>query len=198
MCAIFGSKDKDKFIELADLNSYRGQHSFSIAQFDQDSNLLSLIKKEGEFDSDFNLFDDCFYLIGHTQAPTTQSSKIHPCEKNDSMLWHNGIIKQFVLDEHNWQGWDTEFLLDNLDSLSEINGSFACVHYQNSVLQLFRNEISPLFYDYDLNISSTKFKDCVSLRPNVFVELNLKNQSIDRINQEFTTKENPYYFTGNK
>ena len=33
MCAIFGSKDKQKFLELAELNQYRGNHSWSTTCF---------------------------------------------------------------------------------------------------------------------------------------------------------------------
>ena len=33
MCAIFGSKDKDKFLELAELNQYRGNFAHSTTVF---------------------------------------------------------------------------------------------------------------------------------------------------------------------
>ena len=33
MCAIFGSSDKEKFLELAELNQYRGKYSNSTSVF---------------------------------------------------------------------------------------------------------------------------------------------------------------------
>ena len=33
MCAIFGSKDKEKFLELAELNQYRGNFAHSTTVF---------------------------------------------------------------------------------------------------------------------------------------------------------------------
>ena len=36
MCAIFGSKDKDKFLELAELTQYRGNFAHSTTVFQQE------------------------------------------------------------------------------------------------------------------------------------------------------------------
>ena len=56
--------------------------------------------------------------------------------------------------------WDTGLMHDwliNKKSLDYIDGTFACLRYKNGKLYIFRNEISPLFIDDELNISSTKF-----------------------------------------
>lgn len=194
MCAIFGSKDFSFFKSLAELNSYRGQHSYSITQFDRSLNIINQIKSIGNFDYQFKADFNTEYFLGHIQAPTTQVSGIHPCIKNSKMLWHNGIIKQFELDKFNWTGWDTEFLLDHLNQLSDINGSFACALYEENILTFFRNEISPLFFDLNLNISSTKFENSTSLIPNRIFKMNLAKSELKDINKVFVTKENPYYF----
>ena len=78
MCAIFGSFDKEKFFELAKLNSYRGSHSYSIAYYDR-KNVAIVDKGFGEF-PEIDL-DNNYYYIGHVQAPTTDSkdkNSIHP------------------------------------------------------------------------------------------------------------------------
>jgi hypothetical protein len=51
MCAIVGSFDKDKLIELIKLNSYRGSHSFSVTMLD--SIRIRVVEKAfGEVDID--------------------------------------------------------------------------------------------------------------------------------------------------
>ena len=58
---------------------------------------------------------------------------------------------------------------------------------------IFRNEISPLFYDRYLNISSTKFEGGQSLEPNKVFKLNFNYGAILTPVAEFQTFENPYY-----
>jgi hypothetical protein len=148
------------------------------------------------------------YKICHVQAPTTEArdeSNIHPAEINGRRLWHNGIVKDFdvkrLQEKHSTnEAWDTKLILlelleDNwLENLSEINGSFACIFQENDVIYVFRNEISPLFYDSDLNISSVRFEGSNSLPPNRVFILDLKNRALVDPGFEFSTKENPYYF----
>ena len=108
-----------------------------------------------------------YYYIGHQQAPTTEAKDlqaIHPAVEDGALLWHNGIIKAddvvrlqrlYETDEK----WDTQLLLrDYLDTcnLSQIDGTFACVLYSDYQLRIFRNEISPMFYNEQGDISSTK------------------------------------------
>ncbi len=215
MCAIVGSFDKDKLIELVKLNSYRGQHSYSISEYDVEEQKLRLLRKEfGEFNlNGIELTEGCYY-IAHTQAPTTEAkahNNIHPSvEADECMLWHNGIIKQDCV---NWlqeevkmpnEKWDTKLLHEYLrygKDLSEINGTFSCLWYNLGKLYLFRNEISPMFMDEHRNISSTKFENSWSVEANrmwsmVFEEeaMNIGDREVV-LKQEykFTTKENPYF-----
>jgi hypothetical protein len=62
------------------------------------------------------------------------------------------------------------------------------------MLHVFRNEIAPLFYDYDLNISSVRFEGSESLPPNRVFILDSENRELLETEFEFSTKENPYYF----
>jgi asparagine synthetase B (glutamine-hydrolysing) len=201
MCGIFCSFERDKLIELSKLNSYRGSHSFSFTRFGDEP-----IRRFGKFD--VSLADQVGYKICHVQAPTTEvrdASSIHPAELYGRRLWHNGIVKDFdvkrLQKKHNTEeAWDTKLILlelledDWLKNLSEINGSFACVFQEGDMLYVFRNEISPLFYDYDLNISSVRFEGSFSLPPNKVFILDLENRELLETEFEFSTKENPYYF----
>jgi len=206
MCAIVGSFDKDKLIELVKLNSYRGQHSYSISEYNVDERKLHLLRKEfGEFNLDgIELTEGCYY-IAHTQAPTTEAkahNNIHPSvEADECMLWHNGIIKQNCV---NWlqeevkmpnEKWDTKLLHEYLrygKDLSEINGTFSCLWYNLGILYLFRNEISPMFRDEDMNLSSTKFDGSMPVPANKMFWVDLENNILDEV-YSFTTKENPYF-----
>tara|TARA_B100000287_G_C20657486_1_gene789011 strand:- start:1016 stop:1645 length:630 start_codon:yes stop_codon:yes gene_type:complete len=208
MCAIFGSFKKEKLEELAELNSYRGQLSYSISQYDPEEKKLFLKRKcEGSFNiEDVQLDDGCYY-IAHIQAPTTAASaidSIHPSARNETgdLLWHNGILKESFVKQMqealpSEQLWDTgllhDWLLVNKD-ISEVDGTFSCARYiEGDGMFLFRNEISPLFIDEHINISSTKFEGSKPTTPNEVLRIDFENGSLVT-EDTFTTKENPYYF----
>lgn len=207
MCAIFGSFEVDKLKELALLNSYRGERSFSISEYNPDTKeLLTKQKCMGRFSLDNVELKAGMYYVAHIQAPTTEASaieSIHPSDRNDGhdLLWHNGILKENFVEEMQStlasdQKWDTGLLHDWLieeKSLSDVDGTFACLRYVDGDIQLFRNEISPLFVDDKLNISSTKFAGSDPLVPNMIWTLDF-NEYIMNKGLSFTTKENPYYF----
>lgn len=201
MCSIIGSFNKDKIKELYNLNSYRGALSYSLTTFEYDNEgrlrLGVLFQDEGPMPD--NLIDahhniEGRFVIAHSQAPTTQTKNIHPAIYGSALLWHNGIIKQKSISEGTW---DTAWLLEQIinygwSSLSRIDGTYACVMYDGANLYIFRNEISPLFVDKYLNISSTKFEGSQSLPPNKVFKIDINAQRLDVI-AHFTTLENPYY-----
>lgn len=200
MCAITGSFNKNKLVELYKLNSYRGELSYSIGSFSRSSNrtrLDILIQDQGKMPG--NLIDSIPYnpgqfFVAHSQAPTQGSSQIHPAVYEDVLLWHNGIIKQKSLPHG---VWDTEWLVQNISDygwsvLSRVDGTFACIMFRNNNLYVFRNEISPLFIDSDFNISSTKFEGSRSLPPNVVFKLDITEKKLDA-EATFQTLENPYF-----
>ena len=88
----------------------------------------------------------------------------------DCALWHNGIIKADIVDklsEETGTKWDTMQILRKItssddnwwDSLNGFDGSFSCLMYvRTKGLLMFRNQISPMYVDVNLNISSTKFE----------------------------------------
>jgi hypothetical protein len=204
MCAITGSFSKHKLQDLYRLNAYRGELSYSLSAFsfdernvrletlmqDRDRMPEGLIKELSEGDNK--------YYIAHSQAPTTNANNIHPAVFGDCMLWHNGIVKQKTLSEGTW---DTQWLLEQIlnygwSALSRVDGTFACMMYNSGELFVFRNEISPMFYDKDLNFSSTKVEFAESLPPNKVFKINLKYKQISPV-AYFETMENPYYIPEN-
>lgn len=200
MCAISGSFSKSKLKELYKLNAYRGEMNFSLTAFEahNDKTRLGIIYQDAGGLPDFLVdsqveFPTRFFLT-HSQAPTSGASNIHPATYSSALLWHNGIIKQKVVDADTW---DTQWMLSQIvdygwSVLSRIDGSFACVMFYEGKLYFFRNEISPLFIDDDLNISSTKFEGSRAVTPNYVWEMDIKTRNFWSI-AEFETMENPYF-----
>ena len=206
MCSIIGSFDKNKIIELAMLNAYRGQHSYSIAYYNPFSANISFLERGlGPLPINNINIPDNQYCIVHQQAPTTslKDSTIHPAQIGKQLLWHNGIIKaehvkKMQKDLYCSHGWDTYLILRQIkdtDNPDGIDGTFACLWYDESGLSVFRNEISPLFYDKDFNLSSTKVDGFDSIPANQLLLFEPLNKTLDLI-REFKTVENPYYFYG--
>ena len=198
MCAIVASFDKKKLKELYKLNAYRGELSYSLSAFQYNEHKvtnLSLDQGLGKIpETLISELADGSYYITHTQAPTTESDNIHPAVYGNCYLWHNGIIKQKSLSPGTW---DTQWLQEQIlsygwSSLSRIDGTFACLMYNVNDLFVFRNEISPMYYDKALNFSSTRFNNSISLPPNIVYKINLQYQAIDAV-AYFDTFENPYY-----
>ena len=214
MCAIIGSYDVDSLRKLIELNSYRGSTSFSFAAYNE--KLACIWRTREHFTLSIPEYEK-LYKICHIQAPTSDQRDevwIHPAEsKKKSLLWHNGIIKQNEIErlqkEYNTQEkWDTQLMLELIDQygfdiLSGIDGSFACVYsrpftnsldFSTDLLYAFRNEISPLYYDDNMNISSTKFENSSLLPANIVFQLDYFYGEIINTGYTFKTKENPYYF----
>lgn len=208
MCAIIGSFSIDKYKELYELNAYRGTLTSSFTVIDEDSEIVTL----NRFNNPERMFEvinntlftgehGCYFL-GHSQAPTTASKSVHPAEINDSLLWHNGIIKDKEIKRWNEKlgtnfVWDTELLLNivNLygtEGLSDVDGTFACILARGRDFYVFRNAIAPLFYDNELNISSTKFKGSKPVPPEKVFRLDFDHRMLDGAGQSFKTKNNPY------
>jgi len=200
MCALTGSFSKLKLEDLYRLNAYRGELSYSLSAFtfDEHKTRLNTIMQDSDkmpkgLISDLAEGDNMYY-IAHSQAPTTSTNNIHPAVYGDAMLWHNGIIKQKTIPDNTW---DTLWLLEQImyygwSSLSRIDGTFACIMYNGGELFVFRNDISPLFYDKDLNFSSTKFEGGRSLEPNKVFRVDLTNKQLSVV-AFFETHENPYF-----
>jgi hypothetical protein len=134
-----------------------------------------------------------------------------PCPEYtpDYALWHNGIIKANVVErlaQETGTKWDTGQILSKIaasgqvpgqmwwECLNEFDGSFSCLMYSRGKgLYMFRNQISPMFMDTNLNISSTKFEGSFHTDPDIVWKMNPLEVKITEIGR-FKTVENPYYF----
>lgn len=205
MCAIVGSFDKSKLIELIELNSYRGSHSYSYSTISADG-LSIIVQEHGTIDTNIIDIDKTgAYGLVHIQAPTTEAKStdnIHPARDRYTALWHNGIIKASHVKKMQEKfgddtNWDTQLLLRAVnsarDELNLVDGSFSCLWHDGVTTYLFRNAISPMFYDKDLNISSTKFEGSIPTPANKMLELNFNTKGLYN-DGEFKTVENPYFF----
>ena len=216
MCSITASFDFNKLKELTKLNEYRGTHSHSLFLIDKYTGKiifghknLGPIELDEMEKNDIERLPKNVFFIAHQQAPTTDNKDnkfVHPAHIGENYLWHNGIIKEREIERlqeelRSTTTWDTALLLQkiiNEGKPNNIDGTFSCVWLKKNSLLTFRNEISPLFVDNKLNISSTKFEGSTSLPPNKIFELDLlykenNTQGLEQIDV-FTTKENPYYF----
>lgn len=222
MCAIVGSFNTEKLQELVKLNLYRGSHSYSFSLYDTYLQRLTIIKRNiGEIDLDEINVPSRHYGIVHVQAPTTSArdlDSVHPAraefissftvdkntkhEEYKEALWHNGILKEDTIvklqQRYGRISWDTLLLLTELSvngwsALDNIDGTFSCFYYNNGGCYLFRNEISPMFIDNELNISSTKFSNSQATEPNKVLKLEFDYKTAAPIHT-FKTVENPYYF----
>jgi len=217
MCSIIGSFEYHMLVQLYELNSYRGTHSHSVSVYDfRNKKMVYVDRGMGELSmSQLNNICRTFpgqYYIVHSQAPTTDNTSlltVHPAAfhhsevRSTSLLWHNGILKPSTikkLQEETGLGttWDTQLILNymiNRGNLSDIDGTFACLMHHMGEMYMFRNEISPLFIDFDMNISSTKFDNndegSFSIKPNHVFKLDLFNKHTI-IESTFSTKNSPY------
>lgn len=211
MCSILGSFNKEKIIELCKLNEYRGQHSHSISYFDPKISEMILVKRS-KGPVNYNEIDipKGHYCIVHMQAPTSEDqNSIHPAEIKEInkswYLWHNGILKPKTIDYlHELYGlkeikWDTQLLLYHIYKNlfpDDIDGSMACLFYMPFCnLILFRNEISPLYVDKDLNISSTKFENSEMIEHGKMLAMDFKGNQLYYL-APFREVSGPYYFGG--
>lgn len=206
MCAIVGSFDKAKLIELINLNSYRGSHSYSFSTIDPVNGLWVRAREFGTIDIDSIDIPESSYALVHVQAPTTEAkskNNIHPAIDGNTRLWHNGIIKSNYVKElqkkyGNDTEWDTELFLRAInksrDELCLMDGSFSCLYHDGDRAYLFRNSISPMFYDDELNISSTRFVNSKETQPECILSIDLENRRLYNTGFTFKTVDNPYFF----
>ena len=209
MCSIIGSFSKDKIVDLVKLNLYRGQHSYSYSYYNPEDNTIQVTRGLGEIPLDSINIPQGHYCIAHMQAPTTENkdiNSVHPAQIGNTFLWHNGIIKAKWIEKrknhievsevpNRYNSWDTYLILRQYvedGHLNNIDGTFSCMYYSPMEgLQLFRNEISPLFIDKDYNISSIKFDNSSPLKANIIWNF-IPGECIIE-DGTFNTAENPYY-----
>jgi len=193
MCSIYITDNKSDFFNLRDSCDSRGNFSYSV-----------MYEKENSFhvEKSFNKINDLKesgIYIGHSQAPTNgmikDINRIHPCDKNNSYLYHNGILKKSFIEKYSDEKWDTKVLFDllekyNFSILSDIDGSFACIYIKENNIYIFRNKLCNLYYN-GKNICSIKYDESYNIIPDGIV-YNFKDFKLKETGFIFSTKNNPY------
>ena len=100
MCGIFGATDKERFKSLYNLNKQRGNFSFGCCFLTQDRRSQYCESAPGEVNLDDLMSDNYYYLLGHTQAPTSSArgydrATSHPFVDGDWVVAHNGVLSNF-------------------------------------------------------------------------------------------------------
>lgn len=215
MCGLFASADPIKLENLFNLNFKRGQKGFSQSGFSfVDGNMLFWEARNNskKLEIDPKYLSD--YNICHVVAPTTADPQFHPAVRESqphesegfTALWHNGILKQETIDSLRGSDedtvWDTQLMVNQLHYLntqdevsaflSKLDGSFACLMLKDSSLYVFRNALSPLFYDNMLNFSSVKFSFSQSLPAGIVYIVDFETRSLIDSGAHFETLNNPY------
>lgn len=217
MCGLFASRDTQKLKELFDLNSRRGQTRMSITEChvgEADFTVIDVKTFPNVRSDRIDQTTGGTFRLVHIQAPTDPMNvDSHPSIHPNGFLWHNGILKEdtikdlqqtYGVPDVTWDtrlmhiGMMTEEMMSNdpkrLGSfLSRLDGSFACFYADGFCdLLVFRNAISPLFYDDRMNFSSLKFNGSKSIPHGVVWKVDFQyNQLIDT-GIHFTTQNNPY------
>jgi glucosamine 6-phosphate synthetase-like amidotransferase/phosphosugar isomerase protein len=101
MCGIFGSKNKNTFLDLYNLNKERGDFSYGGYYFSNNHSYLFRSKSGPVSIEDLPEAD---YYLGHTRAPTGSQApfsvwQCHPFTSFKYLFAHNGIINTRDLEE---------------------------------------------------------------------------------------------------
>ena len=209
MCSIVGSFSKQRFKELIKLNQSRGSFSYSFMVINPETfEIIQMVQDFGGFNYDVIDASPDGYYIGHTQAPTggliQDPERIHPALYKEKFLFHNGIIKQKDVERlkaelETDESWDSKLMLQEIANkglkftLDTIDGSFACVYFNGTSINVFRSAAGILFVGNDLDISSTKFDNSVRIEKDTIYNFDLNNKTISKI-EDFTSKSSPYFY----
>lgn len=134
MCGIFGSTDRERFKTLYNLNRERGDFAFGCLLLTKNKDVQYCETQPGVVDVDEFFNENYFYLLGHTQAPTSSEREFsrntsHPFIDGDWIVAHNGVLSnhqqliQKYLPEHS-NPVDSSIipaLLNHLDDDNELN-----------------------------------------------------------------------------
>jgi hypothetical protein len=202
MCGISASFNLDTLLELIDINNKRGTFSFSLLVYNTKKEAIEAIYQSFsdsrpsiiEYYKQLNNKD--LYYISHSQAPTSTDigltediTRIHPAKLDNRVLYHNGILKEKSINQLQLkyglkENWDTKLLLtcidDSYNNLNQIEGSYACIDILKDI-KIFRNESSILYFDDELNLSSTKIKNMKEVPINAVFILNFKDMELNNI-----------------
>ena len=193
MCAIFGTKNKELFDSLYELNHKRGGFAFSAAFKNKDGKIMTTRGREY-----IKPLVNAKYILAHDQAPTSSvrlydSKTSHPFVCGNWMVAHNGVLTNHkkLLPNHNCDV-DSSYIPALLDSenngeissiknvCSLLEGTFACwiVNKRSGNIYLVKQG-STLFAD-DYTFSSVQFKNSYPLNGGVVYQITDRIRSIGK------------------
>ena len=200
MCSIFGSFNKNRVIELAELNQFKGTFSYSLTQDDRSH------KAFGKFDNDIvnDIVQTDNYVIGHVQAPTggmvKDDNRIHPTSIGKSLLWHNGLLTkrgikylQDYLDTT--EEFDTKLLHEyfvryNFTFLEKIEGLLTCIFKHGSDFYVFRTKHGKLYVNDELELSSERFEGSKCINYDTIYKMNFAEKRLQPVSYFKTNRYN--------
>jgi hypothetical protein len=200
MCSIFGSFNKNRVIELAELNQFKGTFSYSLTQDDRSH------KAFGKFDNDIvnDIVQTDNYIIGHVQAPTggmiKDDNRIHPTSVGQSLLWHNGLLTkrgikylQDYLDTT--EEFDTKLLHEyfvryNFTFLNKIEGLFTCIFKHGTGYYVFRTKHGKLYVNEELDLSSERFEGSKCINYDTIYKMNFAEKRLQPVSYFKTNRYN--------
>lgn len=100
MCGIFGATEEDRFKTLYNLNKERGNFSFGCCFVTKDKRTQLCEAQPGAIDVEHFFTEPYYYLLGHTQAPTSSMRDFsretsHPFITESWVVAHNGVLSNF-------------------------------------------------------------------------------------------------------
>lgn len=211
MCAIVGSNNFQRFIELIDLNKIRGNLTFGglfvsadryhVIKLDSLSNINEKLKR---------FSTDTLYFLGHLQAPTSSertinTDNIHPFVSGNYICAHNGVLTNFedLLKTHSITNHQSRVdssiiprLIDKyvyqrqlspVDAiktvLQEINGTYSLWLYDKGDRSVYFARLSStVFYD-TVDISSVKTGNMIELPEYKIYKLDLRDNKLTIVSE---------------
>jgi len=100
MCGIFGATDRERFKTLYNINRERGDFAFGCLFLTENRDVQYCESQPGVVEVEEFFSDRYFYLLGHTQAPTSSERNFnkdtsHPFIDGDWVVAHNGVLSNF-------------------------------------------------------------------------------------------------------
>ena len=159
MCAIFGSFNKTMFEVLHEANKERGNFASSIVSIGEEDVYVAKFQGSPNMD-DINYSDDCVYITGHVQAPTSAMrdwsyDTSHPFESLSWSVSHNGVLTN----THEMRDRYVDFVENEVDTAVIVNMLQLFTETQTSKkvdpILILRRVLSQLEGTYALSIIDT-------------------------------------------
>lgn len=158
MCGIFGSRNPERFQELMELNSERGEFATGLMIHDPNEGII-IKKQAGKSKIHFNRKYPGIYFAGHVQAPTSsqrvwQEETSHPFVCISWAVMHNGVLTNHEELIKKYELWnvnpvDTQVIPQLIQVLMEESGEVNPVGVIKRVLEELEGTFALCICDLD-------------------------------------------------